>query len=99
MKTVMIAVTAIFLASGATAYAQSTEQNTIHQSAGDRDSRGTPKGYQRPEGGMHHMRYHHHWSMHHHYRHMGMSTHNNLKHDPSIHQSAGDRDSRGTPKN
>jgi hypothetical protein len=90
MKTVMIAVTAIVLASGVGAYAQSTEQNTIHQSAGDRDSRGTPKGYERPMVSKTH--YH---SRRHHHMHMGMHP---MKNDPSIHQSAGDRDSRGGPK-
>ena len=72
-----------------------TYSGTIHQSAGDRDSRGTPTYYQ---------------SARHHYRHgrtserymratigAGSSSEAGPFYDNSIHQSKG-RDSRGTPK-
>jgi hypothetical protein len=53
MKTAMVVITAILLAGVANANAQSPGQNTIHQSAGDRDSRGTPKYYHRYRSAKH----------------------------------------------
>ena len=48
MKTLILAISAISLANVASASAQApAEKNAIHQSAGDRDSRGTPKYYAR----------------------------------------------------
>lgn len=101
MKAVLAAASALVILSGiAAANAQNagpTYSNTIHQSAGDRDSRGTPK-YSQSER----------W----HYRHHMMSRNMPRGHymrsttgagssgpyySDSIHQSAG-RDSRGTPK-
>jgi hypothetical protein len=73
-----------------------TYSDTIHQSAGDRDSRGTPKYYQSSHAS--------HKASNKRVRSTtGAGTHAS---DPSagpfyshtIHQSAGDRDSRGTPK-
>jgi len=74
-------------------------ESTIHQSAGDRDSRGTPKYYQRYGAAEHHS-----------YRHGAVKQRSSTVgagravpvsgpfYSNSIHQSAGDRDSRGTPK-
>jgi hypothetical protein len=95
MKAVL-AVSAVILAGIVTATAQSsgpTYSPTIHQSAGDRDSRGTPKYYQRY--GI--SRYRQSRST------TGAGQSLNAPpsgpfYDNSIHQSAGDRDSRGTPK-
>jgi len=101
MKSALIAASAMMVLCGlATANAQSagpTYSDTIHQSAGDRDSRGTPKYYQ---------------SERRHYR-PGYVTRRHVErysrtttgagpsegpfYDNSIHQSKG-RDSRGTPK-
>src|SRR5256885_9208117 len=91
MKAVF-AVSAIVLASIVTASAQSsgpTYSRTIHQSAGDRDSRGTPKYYQRYGVSR--------------YRSSRSTTgagpsRSGPSYENTIHQSAGDRDSRGTPK-
>jgi len=101
MKAALIAASAMMVLCGlATANAESagpTYSNTIHQSAGDRDSRGTPKYYQ---------------SERRHYRHGRVSRRDVSErymrattgagpegpfYDNSIHQSKG-RDSRGTPK-
>jgi len=95
MKAVLAAA-AVILAGIVTASAQSsgpTYSPTIHQSAGDRDSRGTPKYYRRYGPSRH--------------RYSGSTTGAGqpLNAPPSgpfyedtIHQSAGGRDSRGTPK-
>ena len=54
MKTLILAISAISLANVATASAQApAEKNAIHQSAGDRDSRGTPKYYARSHSKTH----------------------------------------------
>jgi hypothetical protein len=54
MKTLILAISAISLANVASASAQvPAEKNTIHQSAGDRDSRGTPKYYARSHSRTH----------------------------------------------
>ena len=114
MKTALIA-TAVVILAGTAAYAQDsgpTYNNSIHQSAGDRDSRGTPKYYhsQRGERGAYRQgreyqgreyqgRTSDDWMQ-------GRSTtgsgssfdRSGPLYDDSIHQSAGDRDSRGTPK-
>jgi hypothetical protein len=102
MKAALIAASAVVVLAGlSTANAQSagpTYSDTIHQSAGDRDSRGTPKYYQ---------------SERRHYRHSRTSNRYTRSttgagpssgagpegpfYDNSIHQSIG-RDSRGTPK-
>ena len=98
MKSILLAASAAVLLSATPgAYAQSsgpTYDNSIHQSAGDRDSRGYPKYNQE---GRRTMRHH---------REMGSSRTMNRSettgagpfYDNSIHQSAGDRDSRGYPK-
>jgi len=73
-------------------------ESTIHQSAGDRDSRGTPKYYQRYGTAGDHV-----------YRHGAAKQRRSTDgagrapaagpfYSNAIHQSAGDRDSRGTPK-
>jgi hypothetical protein len=63
--------------------------DTIHQSAGDRDSRGTPKYYGGARGARPGARLNSaHWNK------MGAGPY----YSDTIHQSAGDRDSRGTPK-
>ena len=112
MKAALIASAVVILA-GASAYAQDygpTYNDSIHQSAGDRDSRGTPKYYhsQRGERGAYRQgrdyrnyegRRSDEWMQ-------GRSTtgsgssfdRSGPVYDDSIHQSAGDRDSRGTPK-
>jgi hypothetical protein len=91
MKAGLLATASVLLlCSAPVAFAQSSGPNysdTIHQSAGDRDSRGTPKYYQPA-----HHRHHRH---HRHYRTPGYG---GPAQQNSIHQSAGDRDSRGTPK-
>ena len=98
MKPILLAAAAMVLLTAAPgAYAQSagpTYSNTIHQSAGDRDSRGYPKYYQRERRSSRH------------YRQYGASRMMNRSettgagpyYDNSIHQSAGERDSRGYPK-
>ena len=96
MKAVLAA-SAIILAGIASASAQEygpTYDRTIHQSAGDRDSRGTPKYYQRSSRSS--------------YQRSRISSRPVRSttgagpvgpyYEPTIHQSAGDRDSRGTPK-
>jgi hypothetical protein len=95
MKAVLAA-SAVILAGIVTASAQSagpTYSPTIHQSAGDRDSRGTPKYYKRYRTSL--------------YRQSRSTTGagQSLNAPPSgpfyentIHQSAGGSDSRGTPK-
>jgi hypothetical protein len=98
MKSVMIAASAVMILSGvATASAQSegpTYSNTIHQSAGDRDSRGTPKYYQ-PAPHQRTISSRHSKSK---MSTTGAGSSSGPFYDNSIHQSAGDRDSRGTPK-
>ncbi len=113
MKAALIASAAIILA-GTAAYAQDygpTYNNSIHQSAGDRDSRGTPKYYQsrRGERGVDRRNRD--------YGYEGRGRSDDYMqgrsttgagssydrgggpfYDNSIHQSAGDRDSRGNPK-
>ena len=94
MKSVLLAASAVMLLCGVpSANAQSagpTYDNSIHQSAGPRDSRGFPKYYQ-PQ------RYHHVRRFH---RDMPATTGagSGPYYDNSIHQSAGERDSRGNPK-
>jgi hypothetical protein len=96
MKSILLAASAVVLLSATPgAYAQSagpTYDNSIHQSAGDRDSRGYPKYYQ---------------SGRHTGRHYGQARSSRMNrettgagpyYDNSIHQSGGDRDSRGNPK-
>ena len=98
MKSALFAAsTAILLCAAPAAYAQSagpTYSNTIHQSAGDRDSRGYPKYYQ--SGHMSSRHYRQAW------RHRNIPATTGAGSGPyyenSIHQSAGDRDSRGNPK-
>ena len=63
-------------------------KDLIHQSAGDRDSRGTPKYYEPATGRVSKHLKPTHWTR------TGAGPYDS----PSIHQSAGDRDSRGTPK-
>jgi hypothetical protein len=75
-----------------------TYSPSIHQSAGDRDSRGTPKYYQpaRPYAYRHHYRprgYVHAYP-----RSTTGAGPSGPYYENSIHQSAGERDSRGTPK-
>jgi len=97
MKRVLIAASAMMLFVGVgSASAQNagpTYSNSIHQSAGDRDSRGTPKYYQSERSHFRHGRY---------VRAAPRSTTgagpSGPFYDNSIHQSTGDRDSRGTPK-
>ncbi len=106
MKVVLAAASALIIFSGiAAANAQNagpTYSDTIHQSAGERDSRGTPKYYQSERR---------HYSARRHYRHHTISRGEYMRsttgagpsdasgpyYDNSIHQSKG-RDSRGTPK-
>ena len=102
MKSMLLAGASALVLLSATpgAYAQSSGpyySNTIHQSAGDRDSRGYPKYY---ESGRHSARY-----STRHYRQARSfrmrrpeTTGAGPYYDNSIHQSAGDRDSRGYPK-
>ena len=95
MKAHAIVVTAIILASTVGASAQSAGpyySRTIHQSAGDRDSRGTPKYYQHSRTSRKHLR-------------STTGAGDETSGPPAgpyysrtIHQSAGDRDSRGNPK-
>jgi hypothetical protein len=92
MKALVIAAATIVMASTLYANAQSagpTYSDTIHQSAGDRDSRGTPKYYQ-------HARI----SKRHHRSTTGAGgvSGQGPYYSNTIHQSAGDRDSRGNPK-
>jgi hypothetical protein len=99
MKT-LLATSAIVLLCSVPSFAQDTKpdtgtknDNTIHQSAGDRDSRGTPK-YHQSSRNYHHYR-------HHRYHRYAYRTHrgpSGVRYENSIHQSAGDRDSRGNPK-
>jgi hypothetical protein len=99
MKSILLAASAAILLCGVpTAYAQSagpTYSNTIHQSAGDRDSRGYPKYYQ---AGRESAR--HHGQVPASRKNMPSTTGagSGPYYDNSIHQSAGDRDSRGNPK-
>jgi hypothetical protein len=110
MKAALIASAAIILA-GTAAYAQDsgpTYSNSIHQSAGDRDSRGTPKYYhsRRGERGAYRQSRDYRGRMSDDDYMQGRSTtgsgssfdHSGPFYDNSIHQSAGDRDSRGNPK-
>ena len=103
MKAALIAASAVLALSGVTAYAQDagpTYNSSIHQSAGDRDSRGTPKYYQHSrQSRVYRQR------MYRQDQEQPMTTgagssydSNGPFYDNSIHQSAGDRDSRGTPK-
>lgn len=100
MKAVLLAASAAVLLCAATpgAYAQSagpTYDNSIHQSAADRDSRGYPKYYHSERRTPRHYR-------------ESSRVRRNLPattgagtgpyYEKSIHQSAGDRDSRGNPK-
>lgn len=98
MKVIVIAASAVLVlsATGA-ASAQSagpSYSDTIHQSAGDRDSRGTPKYYQR--AGRYDGRNSRQRNV------SGRSSRSTTGagpfYDNSIHQSGGERDSRGTPK-
>ena len=97
MKSVLIAASAMMVLAGlgtaSAQYAGPTYSNSIHQSAGDRDSRGTPKYYQSERSHYRHGRY---------VRAYPRSTTGAGPSGPyyenSIHQSAGERDSRGTPK-
>lgn len=96
MKIAILAASAVIALAGMAAASAQTYSNTIHQSAGDRDSRGTPKYYQRYSNSPR--------RMHRSYRserYMGATTGAGPSgpfYDNSIHQSAGGRDSRGTPK-
>lgn len=101
MKLVMIAASAamVALAGIGAASAQNagpSYSDSIHQSAGDRDSRGTPKYYQSGRSSYRSSRH----VVHRHSRstvgagRMGSGPY----YERSIHQSAGERDSRGTPK-
>jgi len=106
MKSALFAAsTAILLCAAPVAYAQNagpTYSNTIHQSASDRDSRGYPKYYQSERRTWRHPRLGY---MERSPR-MGRSYNRSTTtgagsgptYDNSIHQSAGDRDSRGNPK-
>jgi len=94
MKLVMIAASAAIVAvAGIGSASAQTYSNTIHQSAGDRDARGTPKYYQpaRPTYRKH-VRSNRAW------RTTTGAAASGPTYSRSIHQSAGDRDSRGTPK-
>lgn len=104
MKSIMATVAAVALLAGISAASAQTPapaDKSIHQSAGDRDSRGTPKQATRP----HLNRTAHLKKKRHGARSMGAETTgaNRIgnvggpRNDPSIHQSIG-RDSRGTPK-
>ncbi len=116
MKAALIASAVIVLA-GAAAYAEDygpTYSNTIHQSAGDRDSRGTPKYYHSPRGER--GAYRRDRERRYEGREFGDERRGRSDdymqgrsttgagpssgpfYDNSIHQSAGDRDARGTPK-
>jgi len=120
MKAAVIA-SAVMLLSGAAVYAEDygpTYSNTIHQSAGDRDSRGTPKynqehGISRERGAFRERgalrereafrerRIHEGRLRERERSTTGAGSSFNRSgpfYDNSIHQSAGDRDSRGTPK-
>ena len=98
MKACAIAVTAIILGGTVGAFAQTGGpyySNTIHQSAGDRDARGTPKYNQ---GTAYHRTYNRAYG----HSTTGVGTESGPPAGPyysnSIHQSTGGRDSRGTPK-
>jgi hypothetical protein len=98
MKLVMIAASAAIVAfagigSASAQNAGPTYSNSIHQSAGDRDARGTPKYYQ-PERPTYrkHVRSNRAW------RTTTGAAASGPTYSRTIHQSAGDRDSRGTPK-
>jgi hypothetical protein len=99
MKLVMIAASAAVVAfagigSASAQNAGPTYSNSIHQSAGDRDARGTPKYYQRERPTYRkHVRSNRAWRTT-----TGAATTSGPTYSRSIHQSAGDRDSRGTPK-
>ena len=97
MKPILLAATAMVLLSAApVAYAQSagpTYSNTIHQSAGERDSRGFPKYYKSARHSSRHSRQYDAARMN-----RSETTGAGPYYDNSIHQSAGDRDSRGYPK-
>ena len=98
MKILLATSAVILLCSMPATYAQDTgpkNDNSIHQSAGDRDSRGTPKYYQSSRHHYHHYR-HPHYSKSHRYMRAGGAS--GPTYDKSIHQSAGERDSRGNPK-
>ncbi|HUI96801.1 MAG TPA: hypothetical protein VLX44_13670 [Xanthobacteraceae bacterium] len=97
MKSVLLAASAMMaLAALGSANAQNagpTYSNSIHQSAGDRDARGTPKYYHSERLYHRHGRY---------VRAAPRSTTgagpSGPFYDNSIHQSSGGRDARGTPK-
>jgi hypothetical protein len=95
MKTIVITSAMLLALAGVpAANAQSegpTYSSTIHQSAGDRDSRGTPKYYEPGSTGPRHRTARH-------YSHHHTTTGAGPYYSDTIHQSAGDRDSRGTPK-
>ena len=99
MKSVLLAASAAVLLYGMpAAYAQSAGpyySNTIHQSAGERDSRGFPKYY---KSGRHSSRFHAQARASR--KHMPSTTGAGAGpyYDNSIHQSVGGRDSRGNPK-
>ncbi|HUI98543.1 MAG TPA: hypothetical protein VLX44_22525 [Xanthobacteraceae bacterium] len=97
MRTIVIAsATMLVLAGVPAANAQAegpTYSSTIHQSAGDRDSRGTPKYYE-PAPGARHKTARRSWHAHRTTTGAGAGPY----YSDTIHQSAGDRDSRGTPK-
>jgi len=94
MKTIVVASTMMLVLVGvpaANAQAEGpTYSNTIHQSAGDRDSRGTPKYYEPARTGSRHKTARRSWH--------NTTTGAGPYYSNTIHQSAGDRDSRGTPK-
>jgi hypothetical protein len=105
MKAILLASAVVVGMGYGSASAQSTGptySDTIHQSAGDRDSRGTPKYYQRSRASNKHASSKHASSK----RARSTTGAGPRGNDPSagpfysdtIHQSAGDRDSRGTPK-
>lgn len=97
MKSLLLAASAVVLLSATPgAYAQSagpTYDNSIHQSAGDRDSRGYPKYYQSERRSSRHYRQARSSRMN-----RSATTGAGPYYENSIHQSAGDRDSRGYPK-
>jgi hypothetical protein len=98
MRAILLASAVVVGMGYASASAQSagpSYSDTIHQSAGDRDSRGTPKYYQRSRTSNKASN-----------KRVRSTTGAGTREDDSagpfysntIHQSAGDRDSRGTPK-
>jgi hypothetical protein len=95
MKTIVIASAVMLVLAGVPAASAQSEgptySSTIHQSAGDRDSRGTPKYYEPAPTGSRHKTARH-------YSHHRTTTGAGPYYSDTIHQSAGDRDSRGTPK-